>query len=223
MMWLSTIVVSRYFSAAMEAFKKSWSNSLELILPEVDQHVMTMPGRNGRCFGSRKLQHRLPQLASSASGAGLRNPQPRRSQRIVRTARYSSLAALSEKMVQIDSDPTLRRPTVVLVLEANFSGQLMRIIQRRTWGCSLVLVAENGRVPLPGEMTLADLAVREAALGWGQIVFERDLEMAFSGALQSLDEDQPLVILWPDWLTDALPLHLISQPHCVVTPLASDC
>jgi len=50
-------------------------------------------------------------------------------------------------------------------------------------------------------VTLADLAARQDILGWGQIVFERDLEAAFTEVLKSLEKDEPLVILWPVRLT----------------------
>lgn len=218
-MWLSTTSISRYWNMIFEALRKL-SKALGSILNESDLRVLSAPGRNGRCFKLRQFEHQQPQTAATSGSPVVRRYASPHAQRVVRTGSYTSLISLREMMRHIDADQTLRRPTIVLVLAANFSGHLPALIQRSTWGCSLVLVAESGKVPLPGKLTLADLAAREAALGWGQIVFERDLEAAFDGALQSLDDDQPLIILSPCWLKDTLPLHVVRQPHCAVTSLS---
>lgn len=132
----------------------------------------------------------------------------------VRLTGYQSLAQLGAQLKAIEGDASLPRPTVVLVLSRSFSGDIPSLIRRSTWTPRLVIVAERGSVALPRGMMPGDLAASEGALGWGQIVFERDLEAALTGSLQSLAQDESLVICWPAWQCPSVPLQFLRRNGC---------
>lgn len=219
MTWLSTIAGFRFWATFLEVMR-AWSRSFSAIIEDFSEPELPVRGQYGRTFGRRSCQKNIPRRPMAEPAATtIRQTTPCQRDQVLRAGGYRSLMGLRQMLVDIDNDCTLKHPTVLLILAANFSGHLPGLIHRTSWGRRLVLVAENGCVPLPGKMTLANLAARESALGWGQIIFERDIEEAFSGALQSLDDAEPLVILWPEWLTDSLPQHIVDRKLCGLKPL----
>lgn len=215
MMWLSTIVLSRYWVSLLEIVR-AWVRTCASIVDDSAVPALPVPGQYGRTFGRRPGQN-VASYHHAADSSATSRPRTLAldCDNVMRIGRYRSLLQLREMLVAIDHDCSLKHPTVLLILAANFSGHLPGLIHRTTWGRRLVLVAETGCVPLPGKMTITNLAARETALGWGQIIFERDLVEAFNGTLQSLERHEPLVVLWPEWLTDSLPLDIVYRQHCV--------
>lgn len=132
----------------------------------------------------------------------------------VRVTGYQSLAQLGDQLKAIEGDAGLPRPTVVLVLSRCFAGDIPSLIRRSTWTPRLVIVAERGSIALPRGMMPGDLAASEGALGWGQIVFERDLDAALSGSLQSLAQDESLLVCWPAWTCPSVPTKLLQRNGC---------
>lgn len=153
------------------------------------------------------------QVQNGVAPASKEDAAPRATGDTVRLGAYQSLNSLATILRQIDQDYELRQPTIVLVLARNFSGHLPSIIQRRNWGGRLILVVEDGHVPLPGMVTFAELASRESLLGWSRIVFERNLDAAINGALETRQKNEPLIVLCPEWLTHAIPLGGLER-HC---------
>lgn len=137
----------------------------------------------------------------------------------VRLETYESLIELRKMLENLEQDPVIPRSTILLVLDRQFSGHLPSLIQRSRAGSRLVLIVENGHVPLPGPVTVADLIARERSLGWDQIVFERDIERAVSTSLETLEDGEPLMILRPVWQYQTIPLLLQQRFACPVTPL----
>lgn len=218
MMWFLAVPFLQSWSAARQVLR-TWAQSLETVLR--DSHdPMSAPGCNARFLG---LDH---SEKDSELSAGMRDDSASLSQACrspkpvtVCTGIYESLIYLRGMLSEIQDDPSLKRATIILVLAETVSGCLPSLIRRTSWGYRLILVSENDRVPLPGTMTLAELATQDTTLGWGQIVFELSCEAAFRGALQSFDAGEPLVVLWPDRLTQSLPLHIFCQPQCFIKPL----
>ena len=127
----------------------------------------------------------------------------------VRLESYESLAELGRQLRDTECHPEIPLPTVVLVLSSNFAGDIPSLIQRSASGPRLVIVVESGCIPMPRGMLPGDLIASESALGWGQIVFERDLEAAVRGSLQSLEDGESLVVLWPARQGRAFPMELL--------------
>jgi hypothetical protein len=127
----------------------------------------------------------------------------------VRLESYESLAELGRQLKATECHPEIPLPTVVLVLSSNFAGDIPSLIQRSAWGPRLVIVAESGCIPMPRGMLPGDLIAAESALGWGQIVFERDLEAAVRGSLESLEAGESLVVLWPARQGRSFPMELL--------------
>lgn len=218
-MWLSIMAISRFWSAACDALR-AWSTAVEASLNESGASGKNALRRDGRLCTQPEVEMAgwADPGPHSASLFSPRNPLVDR-QRIVRTARYVSLMSLRRILFELDRDHTLRQPTVVLVLAENIASPLPDLIRRSTWGRRLVLVVENGCAQHPSPVVVAELAAQEAALRWGQIIFEPAPEVAFVGALQSLDADEPLIVIWPEGMTEMLPLHILDRPCCLVTPL----
>jgi hypothetical protein len=109
---------------------------------------------------------------------------------------YTSLAGLRRAIEELNP---LVPVTAVLVLDESFSGHLSSLVRRRPPCCGsrLVIVAESGR--LPGLETLGDLAMAGGALGWQEIVLERNAASAIADARASLYEGEDLVVFLPAW------------------------
>ncbi|MGC3971337.1 MAG: hypothetical protein QM775_29555 [Pirellulales bacterium] len=107
---------------------------------------------------------------------------------------YLTLQELRRGLTALESCPHI---TVVLVLDKRFSGHLASLIERRRPGMRLVLVAASGR--LSGGATVADLAATGGALGWQQIVMERDEAAAIAESQASLLAGERLVVFHPSW------------------------
>lgn len=129
----------------------------------------------------------------------------------VRLHFYGSLIQLRRTLTHLTQDYDLPLATVVLVLDRHFSGHLPSLIQRSNSRSRLILVVESGFVPLPGTVTIGDLAAREGALGWQQIVFERDLEAAIRGSLQTLEPTETMIVLSPSWHSLPAPLQRFNR------------
>lgn len=134
----------------------------------------------------------------------------------VRVTRYESLLQLGRQLKELEGDPSLPRPTVVLVLSRSFAGDIPSLIRRSTWTPRLVIVAERASVALPRGMMPGDLAASEGALGWGQIVFERDLDAALTGSLQSLATGESLLVCWPAWQCPSITMKLLQRNGCLL-------
>lgn len=188
---------TRFWNSTRQ-FLRTGSRFLISLLDDASVGRISTPGCNGRLFRSHPPsdEHRSFESVVPVSRVDYLEPWAS-DQRIVRVGGYTSLTSLRGLLAAVDRDVTLWRPTVVLVLTASFSGHLPTLIQRSNLARRLVLVVESGQVPLPGMVTLADLVARQEILGWRQIVFERDLEAAFTEVLKSLEKDEPLVILRP--------------------------
>jgi len=132
----------------------------------------------------------------------------------VRITAYDSLVQLGRQLKEIEADPDLPRPTVVLVLSRCFAGDIPSLIQRSTWTPRLAIVAERGSMSLPRGMMPGDLAACEGALGWGQIVFEQDLDAALTGSLQSLVTGESLIVCWPAGQCPSVPMALLQRNGC---------
>lgn len=135
-------------------------------------------------------------------------------QKPVRVTGYQSLEQLADQLKSIEGDSGLPRPTVVLVLSRCIAGDIPSLIRRSNWTPRLVIVAERGSIALPRGMMPGDLAASEGALGWGQIVFERDLDAALTGSLQSLAQDESLLVCWPAWNCPSAPTLLLRRNGC---------
>ena len=125
-----------------------------------------------------------------SGGASMRNHS-------VKFCYYKSAGHLQQLLQDISSWPCPPMPTVMLALDPHFSGYLPTLLKRRNRGGRLMLVMTSGR--LPGLLTAGDLAAIEAALGWDQIVVEREIAPAIQGSLDSLESGEPLLMFWPAW------------------------
>jgi hypothetical protein len=109
---------------------------------------------------------------------------------------YTTLMELRRSLASLERFASL---TVVLVLDGSFSGHLSSLIERRsrTPVSRLVLAVESGR--LPGLETIGDLTMARSALGWQEIVFERDAIVAINDAWHTLRNGERFLVFAPNW------------------------
>lgn len=109
---------------------------------------------------------------------------------------YTTLMELRESLAGLEGFGCL---TVVLVLDSSFSGHLSSLIERRSKSAAarLVLTVKSGR--LPGLETIGDVTVAGGALGWQEIVFEREAVAAVRDAGRTLSPNERMVVFTPSW------------------------
>jgi hypothetical protein len=112
---------------------------------------------------------------------------------------YTSLAGLRDAIEGLEA---LVPVTAVLVLDDSFSGHLSSLVRRTAPCCGsrLVIVIPGGR--LPGLETLGDLAAAGGALGWHEIVLERDAATALAVARATLHDGEDFIVFEPAWHAD---------------------
>ncbi|MBA4019479.1 MAG: hypothetical protein C0483_20125 [Pirellula sp.] len=116
---------------------------------------------------------------------------------------YTTLQELRAKLCELEHVTQL---TVVLVLDNRFAGHLSSLIERRRPAARLILAIESGR--LPGWESIGDLLVTGSALGWREIVVERDIAGAVRAADRTLRPGEHFVVFHPSWLiNDEIPLR----------------
>lgn len=121
-------------------------------------------------------------------------------------SRYTTLMDLRSALRAMES---LENVSVVLVLDERFCGPLASLVARAVQRPAMRLVLAVGSGRLPGLETIGDLAAGGAALGWNEIVLERDSAAAVRGSLATLRRDERLVVFAPSWhATDAIEREL---------------
>ena len=132
-----------------------------------------------------ELTHRIPIRPASAASR--------------RRHAYSSPAGLRNAFESLDA---LVPVTAVLVLDDSFRGHLSSLVTRTSpcCGARLVIVVASGW--LPGCETLGDLAATGGALGWHEIVIERDAATAVADAQATLHDGEDFVVFKPARLVD---------------------
>jgi hypothetical protein len=121
----------------------------------------------------------------------------RRQSPTIQICYYESLSQLRFAANTLDHDPNSARLSVFMVLDDTFSGHLPTLISRQQPALQLVLAVDGGR--LPGQVTVGDLDAACGALGWREIVFDRDVKRALSNTIEMLEQHDRLVVFWPAW------------------------
>lgn len=109
--------------------------------------------------------------------------------------RYDSLFELREQWKRLDQSEFALQLTVVLFLQQNFNGHLAGLIRRRNPALRLLIASPTGQ--LPGMVTIGDLALHSASLGWHLISFHRNAADAVAGAMQPMTWQERCVMFQP--------------------------
>jgi len=110
--------------------------------------------------------------------------------------RYHSLFELKEQWKRFDCRDTASRLIVVLMLYAGFRDSLPGLVRRKYPGQRLLISSMTGR--WPGLVSLGDLALHSASLGWQEIGFHRRPTDAISEAMDSRPFAERCIFFYPE-------------------------
>lgn len=113
---------------------------------------------------------------------------------------YDSAIVVRQLLTSMDTRDEGEHLTVVLALDDWFSGHLPALIERQHPARRIAVTSVSGR--LHG-LTSAEVLFRsEGALGWSEIVVERNPWKALDEAVRAAEPGDRVVLLWPEWIDD---------------------
>jgi hypothetical protein len=114
---------------------------------------------------------------------------------------YSSLVELRRVWSELDRQSACGLMSAVLIVDHTFAGSLPALVRRQHPGLQLIVAGAGER--LPGFVSIGELASISGSLGWYDILFERDLQVALGHARSLAEAGDEVVVFWPDWLDRA--------------------